>query len=101
MAAALRGGTCPEHRRPRLTALDQAVGDGDLGISLARGMQAVVEDLAACLYPLDDPAATLQALGMTLQKTLGGTSGALYAVFFLRAAAVLRTGLRDRSQDLG
>ena len=55
-------------------------------------MQAVVEDLAACLYPLDDPAATLQALGLTLQKTLGGTSGALYAVFFLRAAAVLRKG---------
>jgi dihydroxyacetone kinase len=75
---------------PRLTALDQAVGDGDLGISLARGMKAVVEDLAACLYPLDDPAATLHALGLTLQKTLGGTSGALYAVFFLRAAAVLR-----------
>ena len=77
---------------PRLTALDQAVGDGDLGISLARGTQAVVEDLAACLYPLDDPAATLHGLGLTLQKTLGGTSGALYAVFFLRAAAVLRKG---------
>jgi dihydroxyacetone kinase len=77
---------------PKLTALDQAVGDGDLGTSLARGSQAVVEDLAACLYPLDDPAATLQALGLTLQKTLGGTSGALYAVFFLRAAAQLRKG---------
>jgi dihydroxyacetone kinase len=76
----------------RLTTLDQAVGDGDLGISLARGAKAVVEDLAACLYPLDDPAATLQALGLTLQKTLGGTSGALYAVFFLRAAARLRKG---------
>ena len=36
--------------------------------------------------------ASLQALGLTLQKTLGGTSGALYAVFFLRAAAVLRKG---------
>ena len=80
---------------PRLTELDQAVGDGDLGISLAPGAQAVVEDLAASLYPLDDPAATLHALGLTLQGALGGTSGALYAVFFLRAAARLRPGSPD------
>jgi dihydroxyacetone kinase len=77
---------------PRLTALDQTVGDGDLGISVARGAEAVVNDLTAYLYPLDDPAATLQALGLTLQKALGGTSGALYGVFFLRAAARLRSG---------
>jgi dihydroxyacetone kinase len=75
---------------PRLTAMDQAVGDGDLGISLARGAQAVEQDLATSRYPLDDPAATLHALGLTIQKALGGTSGALYGVFFLRAAARLR-----------
>ena len=102
MAAALRAAArVLSTAAPRLTALDQAVGDGDLGISLARGVQAVVEDLAACLYPLDDPAATLQALGLTLQKTLGGTSGALYAVFFLRAAAVLRKGSATEFDDLG
>jgi dihydroxyacetone kinase len=77
---------------PRLNALDQAVGDGDLGISLERGVKAVTENLRANLYPLDDPAATLQALGLTLQKEIGGTSGALYAGFFLRAAAQLRQG---------
>jgi dihydroxyacetone kinase len=77
---------------PRLTALDQAVGDGDLGISLERGVKAATENLKAHLYPLDDPAATLQALGLTLQKEIGGTSGALYAGFFLRAAAQLRQG---------
>jgi dihydroxyacetone kinase len=76
----------------RLNALDQAVGDGDLGISLERGMQAMTENLKVGLYPLDDPAATLQALGLTLQKEIGGTSGALYAGFFLRAAASLRKG---------
>ncbi len=77
---------------PRLNALDQAVGDGDLGVSLARGAEAIRGDLATCLYPLDDPAATLQTLGLTLQKTLGGTSGALYGIFFLRAGARLRAG---------
>ena len=73
---------------PRLTLLDQAVGDGDLGISLERGARAVQGALPS--YPLDDPAGALQALGVTLQRTLGGTSGPLYAAFFLRAGGVLR-----------
>jgi dihydroxyacetone kinase len=72
----------------RLTGLDQAVGDGDLGISLARGARAVLESLPS--YPLDDPAATLHELALTLQRALGGTSGPLYAMASLRAAASLR-----------
>jgi dihydroxyacetone kinase len=78
---------------PRLTELDQAVGDGDLGISLERGAHAVREALST--YPLDDPAVTLHALGVTLQRSLGGTSGPLYAAFCLRAAGVLRTRPAD------
>jgi dihydroxyacetone kinase len=73
---------------PRLTELDQIVGDGDLGISLARGAAAVIDSLDA--YPVDNIAAALRDLGLTLQRTLGGTSGALYAVFFLRGAQRLR-----------
>jgi triose/dihydroxyacetone kinase / FAD-AMP lyase (cyclizing) len=34
----------------------------------------------------DNPAATLAALSQTLREALGGSSGPLYAVFFLRAA---------------
>ncbi len=73
---------------PELTRMDQVVGDGDLGISLERGARAVQEQLPA--YPLDDPAAALHALGLTLQRALGGTSGPLYAAFFLRASQTLR-----------
>ncbi len=50
--------------------------------------RAVLEALPT--YPRDDPSATLHALGQTLQRALGGTSGALYALFFLRASARLR-----------
>jgi dihydroxyacetone kinase len=74
----------------RLTQMDQVVGDGDLGISLERGARAVQAALPS--YPLDDPGAALAALGVTLQRALGGTSGPLYAVFFVRAAAALRRG---------
>ncbi len=73
----------------RLTELDQAVGDGDLGASLTRGANAILE--ARTTWPLDDPSAALFALGMTLQRSLGGTSGPLYAVAFLRASALLKT----------
>ena len=73
---------------PRLTQLDQAVGDGDLGISLERGARAAVEALPSC--PLDDPAATLLTLGQVIQRAVGGTSGPLYAAFLLRGAVRLR-----------
>jgi dihydroxyacetone kinase len=72
---------------PHLTRLDQAVGDGDLGISLERGMRALVHDLPT--YPLDQPAQALRTAGFTLQRAIGGTSGPLYAVLLLRAAATL------------
>jgi dihydroxyacetone kinase len=71
--------------------MDQQVGDGDLGISLERGSRAVQAALPT--YPLDDPAAALHALAVTLQRSLGGTSGPLYAAFFLRASARLGQGV--------
>ena len=70
----------------RLTALDQAVGDGDLGISLARGAEAIEQAMPD--LDLASPAATLRALSATLLRALGGTSGPLYAAFLLRAATV-------------
>jgi dihydroxyacetone kinase len=72
----------------RLTELDRIVGDGDLGVSLARGAQALRASLGT--FPPDDPAAALHAAGRALQSSLGGTSGPLYAVFFLRASARLK-----------
>ena len=77
----------------RLTALDQAVGDGDLGISLARGGQAVERDMAA--YDLTNPAATLRDMSATLRQALGGTSGPLYTAFLLRAAGALEVARID------
>lgn len=72
--------------RDRLTAMDREVGDGDLGISLARGAAAL---LAECpQYPGDQgPAAVLRAASATVRRSVGGTSGPLYAILLLRAAA--------------
>lgn len=70
----------------RLTALDQAVGDGDLGLNLARGAEAVLAEIDG--YRALGRSAVLRRLSATVRKTVGGTSGALYAVGLMRAAAV-------------
>jgi ATP-dependent dihydroxyacetone kinase len=72
--------------RDELTELDREVGDGDLGISLARGAAALLAECPA--YPGEDgPAAVLRAASATIRRSVGGTSGPLYAVLLLRAAA--------------
>jgi triose/dihydroxyacetone kinase / FAD-AMP lyase (cyclizing) len=66
----------------QLTELDRITGDGDLGSSVKRGAAAVEDQLES--YPLDDVAATAKAIGHTLRRALGGSSGPLYGVLFLR-----------------
>ena len=73
----------------RLTELDRMVGDGDLGITLARGAAAVLEGLPG--YPVHHASQTLMAIGRTLQSVLGGASGPLYGVLFLRAGTALES----------
>lgn len=69
----------------RLTAADQAVGDGDHGIGMRRGFTAVAEALG------DPRAATVQALvrsvGMTLMARTGGAAGAVFGTFFTAGSA--------------
>jgi dihydroxyacetone kinase-like protein len=70
-----------------LTALDAAIGDGDHGTNMDRGMRAVVD-------ALDDTtpgaaSALLNKVGITLVSTVGGASGPLFGTFFLRAGASL------------
>ena len=59
-----------------LTKLDQAIGDGDHGVNMNRGFDAIA-DIAADLAPMTLPAA-LQKAGMTLVMKIGGASGPLY-----------------------
>lgn len=73
---------------PELTELDRVTGDGDLGVNMARAARVVWEEIAS--YPLDDVAALLKALGNTLARELGGSSGPLYGVLFLRCGNVLK-----------
>jgi len=81
----------------RLTELDRTVGDGDLGITLARGAAAVLQNMAA--RPIDNPAKTLEEIAMTLQESMGGSSGPLYGVYLLRAANSLGNSASVEAMD--
>jgi dihydroxyacetone kinase-like protein len=77
-------------QRDALTALDQAIGDGDHGMNMDRGFAAIVAKLDApdAAGPRDeDPAALLRLAGKTLVSTVGGASGPLYGTGFLKLAA--------------
>jgi dihydroxyacetone kinase-like protein len=64
-----------------LTALDQAIGDGDHGLNMKRGFSAALaeaDSLAA--KPLPD---MLKAFGMILVMKVGGASGPLFGTLFM------------------
>jgi dihydroxyacetone kinase-like protein len=64
-----------------LTALDQAIGDGDHGINMKRGFEAVRAD--ASVIAQKTPAEALRAIGMQLVMKVGGASGPLYGTLFM------------------
>lgn len=73
---------------PELTALDREVGDGDLGINLARGATAIL-DAGERLRRSRDEAATLVALSQVVRREVGGTSGPLYSILLLAMSEAL------------
>ncbi|MGZ5008557.1 MAG: dihydroxyacetone kinase subunit DhaL [Methylobacter sp.] len=70
-----------ETNAEEVTALDQAIGDGDHVTNLQRGIKALMAQSDE-LAPLDWPAAW-QKIGMTLMSAVGGASGSLYGTLFV------------------
>jgi dihydroxyacetone kinase-like protein len=84
--------------RQFLTDLDAAIGDGDHGINLDRGFQAVVEKLSTVKDK--DIGFILKTVGMTLVSTVGGASGPLYGTAFMKAGAAVNGKMELEASDL-
>ena len=95
-----------EEHAAELTKLDAAIGDGDHGTNMNRGLKAAVQRLDG-LEGDEDLGAVFKAVGMALIGKVGGASGPLYGSLFLgmgkelgdasevedqRLAAALRAG---------
>jgi dihydroxyacetone kinase-like protein len=82
-----------------LTGLDQAIGDGDHGLNMKRGVEAVIADLDKVAgQPLPQ---ALAAIGATLVMTVGGASGPLYGTLFMSMGKAMpaKNGSEEISEE--
>jgi len=70
-----------------LTQLDAAIGDGDHGINMDRGMKKVMTQLPTVQDK--DIGSILKATGMALVSSVGGAGGPLYGTLFMRAGTAV------------
>jgi dihydroxyacetone kinase-like protein len=74
-----------------LTQADKAIGDGDHGIGMARGFEAVRRKVEGQTFvSLQD---LLKVIGLALMTSIGGASGAIFGTFFRGGA--MRLGDRQ------
>ncbi len=73
--------------REELVRLDTAIGDGDHGTNMDRGMRKAIEKLDASEQP--DGGAALKTVAMALISSVGGAAGPLYGTLFLQMGTAL------------
>jgi len=88
-----------DEKKAYLTELDSAIGDGDHGVNMARGFQAVKAKLPT--VPPNDIGALFKLVAMTLISTTGGASGPLYGTFFLKTAVTIAGKAELTPAELG
>ncbi|XP_066164816.1 putative 3,4-dihydroxy-2-butanone kinase isoform X1 [Oryza sativa Japonica Group] len=75
--------------KDNLNEWDSKVGDGDCGTTMYRGATTILEDLKK-RYPMNDAAGTINEIGSTVRRVMGGTSGILYDILCKAAYASLK-----------
>jgi phosphoenolpyruvate---glycerone phosphotransferase subunit DhaL len=75
-----------EHRE-ELVRLDTAIGDGDHGTNMDRGMRKAMASLDA--KEQADPGAVLKTVAMALVSSVGGAAGPLYGTLMLQMGSAL------------
>jgi phosphoenolpyruvate---glycerone phosphotransferase subunit DhaL len=75
-----------EHRE-ELVRLDTAIGDGDHGTNMDRGMRKALDKLNDA--DQSDASAVLRTVAMALVSSVGGAAGPLYGTLFLQMSTAL------------
>lgn len=78
-------------KEAELTTWDTQVGDGDCGLTLKKGAEAIRDDMSKA-YSLNDPQLTAKQLAGSIRRAMGGSSGALYNIFLMAASNALPPG---------
>jgi len=88
-----------EEKKDELCDLDRVIGDGDHGISMAIGWQAIREDLAR-LEGEEDLGVVMRSVSRTFLNAVGASVGPLYGTAFLRGSAVLIDRKEASAEDV-
>lgn len=83
---------------PILTDADRALGDGDHGIGMTRGLTATREALAGVEF--ESVAKVFSAAGMAMISSMGGASGAIFGTLFRAGGKALKESETFGSQEL-
>jgi len=67
---------------PEITRMDTIAGDGDCGLTLKAGAEAVLEVVQSGDISGQDVIKAMLAIARQTEEAMGGTSGALYSIFF-------------------
>ncbi|WWC58427.1 dihydroxyacetone kinase [Kwoniella dejecticola CBS 10117] len=75
---------------PELTEQDQIAGDGDAGLTLEAGAKAVLKAIDTGKLKGENIIEDIGVIAETVEEDMGGTSGALYSIFFAGLGKALR-----------
>ncbi|KAI6125431.1 Dak1 domain-containing protein [Pisolithus croceorrhizus] len=67
---------------PEITKMDSIAGDGDCGLTLKDGANGVLKALEEGKVTGEDVIGSMIAVSKVAEEAMGGTSGALYSIFF-------------------
>lgn len=83
---------------PILTDADRALGDGDHGVGMERGMNAVKEKLEASEY--ESVGKVFMDFGMAMMSSMGGASGAVFGTLFRAGGKSIKDSSTFGSEEL-
>ncbi|TFK39853.1 Dak1 domain-containing protein [Crucibulum laeve] len=82
---------------PEITRMDSIAGDGDCGLTLKAGAEGVLKKIEEGSIDGNDVVRSVIKIAQIAEEAMGGTSGALYSIFF----SGLAQGLQAQSQESG
>ncbi|SFL08169.1 dihydroxyacetone kinase DhaL subunit [Paenibacillus sp. 1_12] len=77
-----------EEEKDYLSEMDRALGDGDHGVTMSLGWQAIADTVQA--FEVEDCGLLSREVAMSFLNAVGSSVGPLYATAFIRGAAVLQ-----------
>lgn len=89
-----------EEEKDYLCELDRKLGDGDHGVTMSIGWQAILKQLNTELAEESDCGKISSTIGMTFLNAVGSSVGPLYATGFLRGAKAINQKTVLEGNDL-